>query len=100
LDRQRLAELAHAVEVDAKDVPPDRLAPYLTLNRQVFGEQAQLWVRLYPSERFVTSKEEFLAQVRACQMQGVDGVVIAGYGSLRRQNWAWIKEAIAILKAS
>jgi hypothetical protein len=100
LDRQRLAELAHAVEVDAKDVPPDRLAPYLTLNRQVFGEQAQLWVRLFPSERFVTSKEEFLAQVRACQMQGVDGVVIAGYGSLRRQNWAWIKEAIAILKAS
>ena len=98
LDRQRLAELAHAVEVDAKEIPPDRLAPYLTLNRQVFGERTQLWVRLHPSERFVASKEEFLAQVRACQTHGVDGIVIVGYGSLRRQNWAWVKEAIALLK--
>lgn len=98
LDRQRLAELAHAVEVDAKEIPPDRLAPYLTLNRQVLGERTQLWVRLHPSERFVASKEEFLAQVRACQTHGVDGIVLVGYGSLRRQNWAWVKEAIAILK--
>lgn len=98
LDRQRLAELAHAIEVDAKDVSPDRLAPYLILNHQVFGDRAQLWVRLHPSECFVATKEEFLAQVRACQVQGVDGVVIVGYGSLRRQNWAWTREAIAILK--
>ncbi|MFA0780486.1 MAG: hypothetical protein RJAPGHWK_002001, partial [Candidatus Fervidibacter sp.] len=76
LDRQRLAELAHAVEVDAKEIPPDRLAPYLTLNRQVLGERTQLWVRLHPSERFVASKEEFLAQVRACQTHGVDGIVL------------------------
>jgi hypothetical protein len=99
IDRQKLRELAHAVEVDAKEVAPDRLPPYLLLNRQVLGDQAELWVRLHPSERFVPNRQAFLSQVRACKEQKVDGVVIVGYGSLRRQNWDWIKEAVALLKS-
>lgn len=98
IDRHKLRELAHAVEVDAKEVAPDRLPPYLLLNRQVLGDQAELWVRLHPSERFVPNRQAFLAQVRACKDQKVDGVVIVGYGSLRRQNWEWICEAISLLK--
>ncbi len=98
IDRHKLSELAHAIEVDAKEVAPDRLPPYLILNRQVFGNQTELWVRLHPSERFVPNKQAFLAQVRACKEQKVDGVVIVGYGSLRRQNWDWIQEAVALLK--
>lgn len=98
IDRHKLRELAHAIEVDAKEVAPDRLPPYLILNRQVFGNQTELWVRLHPSERFVPNKQAFLAQVRACKEQKVDGVVIVGYGSLRRQNWDWIQEAVALLK--
>ncbi|MCS7193041.1 MAG: hypothetical protein NZ937_08685 [Armatimonadetes bacterium] len=99
IDRQRLRELADAIEVDAKEVTPDRLPPYLLLNRQVFGDQVELWVRLHPSERFIPNKHAFLAQVRACKEQKVDGVVIVGYGSLRRQNWNWILEAITLLKS-
>lgn len=99
IDRLRLRELAHAVEVDAKEVAPERLPPYLLLNRQVLGDQAELWVRLHPSERFVSHRQAFLAQVRACKEQQVDGVVIVGYGSLRRQNWDWIRDAIALLKS-
>lgn len=98
IDRYKLRELAHAVEVDAKEVAPDRLPPYLLLNRQVLGDQAELWVRLHPSERFIPNRQAFLAQVRACKEQKVDGVVIVGYGSLRRQNWDWIREAISLLK--
>lgn len=99
IDRQKLRELAHAVEVDAKEVAPERLPPYLVLNRQVLGDQAELWVRLHPSERFVPTRQAFLAQVRACREQRVDGVVIVGYGSLRRQNWDWIREAVSLLKS-
>lgn len=99
LDRHRLRELAHAVEVDAKEVEPERLQPYLLLNRQVLGDQAELWVRLHPSERFVSNKQAFLSQVRACKEQTVDGVIIVGYGSLRRQNWDWIREAVVLLKS-
>ncbi|MCS7266218.1 MAG: family 10 glycosylhydrolase [Armatimonadetes bacterium] len=99
IDRQRLRELADVVEVDAKEVAPERLPPYLLLNRQVLGEQAELWVRLHPSERFIPNKQAFLAQVRACKEQKVDGVVIVGYGSLRKQNWDWIREAITLLKS-
>lgn len=98
IDRHRLRELAHAIEVDAKDVAPERLPPYLLLNRQVFGEQTELWVRLHPSERFVPNRQAFLAQVRTCKEQKVEGIVIVGYGSLRKQNWDWIREAIAVLK--
>ncbi len=98
LDRQRLRELVHAVEVDAKDVAPERLPPYLVLNRQVFGEQVELWVRLHPSERFVPHRQAFLAQARACKEQKVDGIIITGYGSLRRENWDWVREATALLK--
>ncbi len=99
LDRQRLAELSDAVEVDAKEVSPERLQPYLVLNKHVLSHRAELWVRLHPSERFVANKQAFLDQARACKEQKVNGVVIVGYGSLRRQNWDWIKEAIALLKA-
>lgn len=99
IDRYKLRELAHAVEVDAKDVAPDRLPPCLFLNRQVFGNRTELWVRLHPSERFVPNRQAFLAQVRACKEQKVDGVVIVGYGSLRRQNWDWVKEAVSLLKS-
>lgn len=99
IDRYKLRELAHAIEVDAKEVPPGRLPPYLLLNRQVFGDQVELWVRLHPSERFVQNRQAFLAQVRACKEQKVDGVVIVGYGSLRRQNWDWIREAVSLLKS-
>ncbi len=99
LDWQRIRELAHAVEVNAQEVSPERLPPYLVLNRQVFGEQVELWVRLRPSERFVANRQAFLAQVRACKEQKVDGIIIVGYSSLRRQNWDWIHEAIALLKA-
>lgn len=98
IDRHRLRELAHAIEVDAKEVSPERLPPYLLLNRQIFGNQTELWVRLHPSERFVPNKQAFLSQVRACKEQKVDGVVIVGYGSLRRQNWDWIREAVSLLK--
>lgn len=98
LDRQRLAELADAVEVDAKTVPPERLRPHLVLNRQVLGHRAALWVRLHPSERFIRDKDAFFAQVHACKEQRVDGVIFVGYGSLRRQNWAWVREAIRLLK--
>lgn len=98
LDRQRLAELADAVEVDAKDTPADRLRAQLALNRQVLGTRAQLWVRLHPSERFIRTKDEFLAQVQACKDQKVDGVIFVGYGSLRRQNWAWVRDAVRLLK--
>lgn len=99
IDRHKLRELANSVEVDAKEVTPDRLSPYLILNRQVLGNRAELWVRLHPSERFVPDRQAFLSQVRACKEQGVDGVIIVGYGSLRRQNWYWIQEAIALLKS-
>ncbi len=98
LDRQEIARLADGIEVDAKEVSPDRLPASLALNRQVFGSQAEVWVRLHPSERFVPNRQAFLSQVRACKEQKVSGVVFAGYGSLRRQNWSWIREAVALLK--
>ncbi|MCS7225272.1 MAG: hypothetical protein NZ959_12095 [Armatimonadetes bacterium] len=99
LDRQQMVLLADAIEVDAKEVPPDRLPPSLILNKQVVSTNAELWVRLHPSERFVANRHAFLAQAKACKDHNVSGVVFAGYGSLRRQNWSWIQEAVSLLKS-